>query len=87
MATLQELKPLDYNKTESVWILQTSTVLNHIATLQFIPKGGFVKAKVENLKFKWYIFDFSLHIIIFPHSLVTPRVQDKRVIFGFELSI
>lgn len=52
MATLQELKPLDYTKTESVWILQTSTVLNHIDTLQFIPKGGFVKAKVENLKFK-----------------------------------
>lgn len=38
MATVQELKLLDYTKTESVWILQTSTVLNHIDTLQFIQK-------------------------------------------------
>lgn len=41
MPTLQELKSLDYTKTEQtegVWILQTATVLNHIDTLQVIQK-------------------------------------------------
>lgn len=88
MATLQELKAPWLHQNELGSLDSTNSYCFksywHIASHL---KSSFVKAEVDNLKLKWYIFDSSLYIIIFPHSLVTPPVQDKRVIFGFELSI